>query len=149
MAMDPIPLPLSLPTEPAANNGSDANDPNAIPLLCHICPKKPTFSDVSHLLTHISSKSHLAARFKLQLSDSALDKQALHQFDEWAEHYGINKLLKNRQDAKEQKRQNHLKRQRGGIEVSTYIPLKLPYIVLTVLDGIRRNHVARVALAPM
>lgn len=117
--MDPLPVPIALPMEPATNTvpGPD-HDPESIPLLCYICPKKPNFSDTSHLLTHISSKSHLAARFKLQLSDVASHQQALQHFDEWAEHYGINQLLKNRQDAKEQK---ILKRQRGN-EVSLYTP---------------------------
>lgn len=125
MVMDPLPSPISLPMESVPNAGTDSNA-SAIPLLCHICPKKPTFSDVSHLLTHISSKSHLAARFKLQLSDAASEKQALHHFDQWAEHYGINKLLKNRQDSKELKKQNNLKRQRGGTEVGPHILLKYP-----------------------
>lgn len=140
--MDPIPVPIALPMEPATNTvpGAD-NDPNSIPLLCHICPKKPTFSDVSHLLTHISSKSHLAARFKLQLSDVASHKQALHRFDEWAENYGINRLLKNRQDAKEQKKQSHLKRQRGGNEVSKFTPLQSPWPLLTTSHENRRNPV--------
>lgn len=136
MAMDPAPLSLSLPMDPPASAGIDSN-PNLIPLLCHICPKKPAFSDVSHLLTHISSKSHLAARFKLQLSDVAVDKQALHRFDEWAEQYGINKLLKNRQDAKELKKQNHLKRQRGGNEVS---PCAYPPMSLIDTDNLPRKQ---------
>lgn len=38
------------------------------PLLhCSICPPKPTFSDVSHLLTHVGSKGHLANLHKLQV----------------------------------------------------------------------------------
>lgn len=115
--MDNIPLSLPFPLEPAANAEVD-NNAGLIPLLCHICPKSPKFSDVSHLLTHISSKSHLAARFKLQLSDKDEHKHAIQQFDQWAEQYGINQLLKNRQDAKEQKKQNQLKRQRGGNEVN-------------------------------
>lgn len=129
MAMDPLPSSISHPVEsvPSAGDNSIASP---IPLLCHICPKKPNFSDVSHLLTHISSKSHLAARFKLQLSDDASDKQALHHFDQWAGHYGINKLLKNRQDAKELKKQNNLKRQRGGNEVSPSTSLQCPWLIL-------------------
>ncbi|CAG8984128.1 hypothetical protein HYALB_00006230 [Hymenoscyphus albidus] len=36
----------------------------SVPLICSICPQQ--FSDVSELLTHLSSESHLANRFELQ-----------------------------------------------------------------------------------
>ncbi|KAK4132313.1 hypothetical protein BT67DRAFT_85604 [Trichocladium antarcticum] len=78
----------------------------SIPLRCSICPKKPNFSDLSHLLTHISSKSHLAHRFKVELKARA-DRDALEavrQYEDWCERYGINALLAERMTAKEQKR---------------------------------------------
>lgn len=77
-----------------------------IPLRCTICPKKPNFSDLSHLLTHISSKSHLSHRFKVELKARA-DRGALEevrQYDDWCERYGINALLAERMSAKEQKK---------------------------------------------
>lgn len=104
-------------------NGTDSINANVnnIPLLCHLCPSRPKFSDVSHLLTHISSKSHLAALFKLGLSDQDVDKQTISRFNDWAEQYGINQLLKNRQDAKEQRKQGQKKRQRAlGNEASLF-----------------------------
>jgi hypothetical protein len=79
-----------------------------IPLLCNLCPKHPRFSDVSHLLTHISSKSHLANRFKLQIrSQSEADaRRALVEFDEWYKNNNLEELLSERLAAKEQKRGN-------------------------------------------
>ena len=44
-------------------NGSSAG----IPLHCNVCPRKPDFSDVSHLLTHIASKGHLSNYYKLKI----------------------------------------------------------------------------------
>ncbi|KAK3939686.1 hypothetical protein QBC46DRAFT_436961, partial [Diplogelasinospora grovesii] len=82
------------------------SDPATIPLKCSLCPKKPNFSDVSHLLTHISSKSHLAHRFKIELKShterDALD--SLRQYDDWYERYGIRGLLADRMAAKEVKK---------------------------------------------
>lgn len=105
-----------------ANTNANVNvnaNPNNVPLLCHLCSRRPKFSDVSHLLTHISSKSHLATLFQLGLSDDYEDKQTIRRFNEWADQYGINQLLKNRQDAKEQKKQGQHKRQRAtGNEAS-------------------------------
>ncbi|KAK4105883.1 hypothetical protein N658DRAFT_416174 [Parathielavia hyrcaniae] len=82
------------------------SDQASIPLRCIICPKKPNFSDLSHLLTHISSKSHLAYRFKVELK-ARDDRDALEQvrhYDTWCERYGINALLAERMAAKEQKK---------------------------------------------
>jgi hypothetical protein len=42
-----------------------------IPLLCSICPKKPNFSDVSHLLTHIASKGHLSNYYKVKVRSTS------------------------------------------------------------------------------
>jgi hypothetical protein len=81
-------------------------NPASIPLQCTLCPKKPKFSDLSHLLTHISSKSHLAHRFKAELRarDDTTALEDVRQYDTWCEQYGINALLAERMAAKEQKR---------------------------------------------
>jgi hypothetical protein len=76
-----------------------------IPLHCLLCPTKPKFSDVSHLLTHVSSKSHLSNRFKAEIR-SHKDRQlreALEQFETWWERYNIRELLCDRMDAKDNK----------------------------------------------
>jgi hypothetical protein len=77
-----------------------------IPLLCDLCPKKPRFSDVSHLLTHISSKSHLSNRFKLQIRSQGEPeaRRLLADFDNWYTSNGLEDLLSERLSAKEQKK---------------------------------------------
>lgn len=94
----------------AANNGNPQN----IPLLCYACPKEPKFSDQSHLLTHIASKSHLSALFSLGLSDAGANKRRRERYDDWEKTYGIQALLKGRQETKELKKQDKRKRQRGN-----------------------------------
>src|SRR5689334_9893368 len=82
------------------------SDPASIPLRCTLCPKKPGFSDLSHLLTHISSKSHLAHRFKAELKarDDQVASEEVQRYDIWCERYGINALLAERMAAKEQRK---------------------------------------------
>lgn len=97
--------------------GSSKASANAstIPLVCMLCENSPKFSDVSHLLTHVSSKGHLSRRFSLKMKkdgDAAVDLQ-IQRYDAWVERYGIKQLLQNRQEAKEQKKSTQLKRQRG------------------------------------
>ncbi|KAJ9142110.1 hypothetical protein NKR23_g7361 [Pleurostoma richardsiae] len=77
-----------------------------IPLHCILCPKQPTFSDVSHLLTHISSKSHLANRFRLELrAKTENDARAqLNRFEHWYTENSIERLLSERLAAKEAKK---------------------------------------------
>lgn len=77
----------------------------SIPLLCDLCPKKPRFSDVSHLLTHISSKSHLSNRFKLQIRSQGEPeaRRLLADFDSWYADNGLEDLLSERMAAKEHK----------------------------------------------
>ncbi|KAL2161589.1 hypothetical protein VTH06DRAFT_8151 [Thermothelomyces fergusii] len=81
-------------------------EPASVPLRCTLCPKKPNFSDLSHLLTHISSKSHLAHRFKTELKarDDRAALEAVRQYDLWCDRYGINGLLAERMAAKEQRK---------------------------------------------
>ena len=78
----------------------------SIPLFCNLCPKNPRFSDVSHLLTHISSKSHLSNRFKLQIrsQSEAEPRKLLAEFDDWYKNNGIEDLLSERLSSKEQKK---------------------------------------------
>jgi hypothetical protein len=92
----------------------------AIPLICHICPKNARFSDLSHLLTHISSKSHLHSKFELELAVNDEDAQrALAEFTSWTRQHGIGDLLRARKSAREQKIQQQTRptatSSRGGV----------------------------------
>lgn len=82
------------------------------PLLCSLCPRTPRFSDMSHLLTHISSKSHLSHRFKLQIrSQSELEaKRQLDDFNDWYDNNGLEALLSERLAAKEVKKEAKMKK---------------------------------------
>lgn len=74
-------------------------------LECSICPKDPTFSDVSHLLTHVSSKSHLSHFFKLQIR-SGKEPECQKKLDDYHIWYTQNNLagmLADRLEAKDQK----------------------------------------------
>lgn len=121
--MDPSPFALSgtqkssvdaerISSKPKANPGANAH---TIPLLCILCEKTPKFSDVSHLLTHISSKGHLSRRFHIELQAQTDQdaEQLLNRFDSWFKQHGIQQLLTTRQEAKDQKKRTQVKRQRG------------------------------------
>ncbi|PYI20607.1 hypothetical protein BO99DRAFT_456481 [Aspergillus violaceofuscus CBS 115571] len=76
---------------------------DAAALLCNICPKRPTFSDVSHLLTHVASKAHLSHYFKLQVR-SHQEQQAvdlLDEYDRWYKTNNLGRLLSDRMSSKE------------------------------------------------
>ena len=79
---------------------------HGIPLHCTICPKKPTFSDISHLLTHVSSKGHLSHYFKLQVRSRQEPEaqQALATYNAWYESNELGKLLSERMASKESKK---------------------------------------------
>ena len=77
----------------------------SFPLRCTVCPKDPTFSDVSHLLTHIASKGHLSHYFKIQVrsrSDRTAE-QKLHAYDTWYLQHDIERLLSQRMIQKDTK----------------------------------------------
>jgi hypothetical protein len=79
---------------------------DAAALTCQICPRRPHFSDVSHLLTHVASKAHLANYFKLQVQshqDSAA-REILTRYNEWYEAYNLAKLLSDRMSSKGSRR---------------------------------------------
>ncbi|KAH8703467.1 hypothetical protein BGW36DRAFT_443706 [Talaromyces proteolyticus] len=67
-------------------------------LSCTICSKKPHFSDLSHLLTHIASKAHLATYFKLQVKSrhDSDARQTLALYDRWYQQNGLAKSLSDR-----------------------------------------------------
>lgn len=75
-------------------------------LKCTICPKKPIFSDVSHLLTHVGSKGHLANLHGLQVrSHQELDAgRQLVIYNQWFQEHGVASLLSERMLQKQQKR---------------------------------------------
>jgi hypothetical protein len=77
-----------------------------IPLLCNICPKKPKFSDVSHLLTHIASKGHLSNYYKVKVrstheEDSRLTIEA---YDQWYADWNVEELMSDRMNQKDKRR---------------------------------------------
>lgn len=78
----------------------------SIPLLCKICPKQPHFSDISHLLTHISSKGHLAHYFNAQVRSrkSASIRFQLEEYDDWYDKNQIENLLSKRLAQKDTKK---------------------------------------------
>jgi hypothetical protein len=81
-------------------------DQSPIPLRCTLCPTKPNFSDLSHLLTHMASKSHLSHKFKVELR-SKNDREAyenFRQYNDWYHRYDIDSLLAERIIAKDQKK---------------------------------------------
>lgn len=65
---------------------------------CGTCPGNPVFSDMPHLLTHITSKGHSNQLFRLRVkadSDSEAAIQ-LEQYEIWYADAGIQKLLDDR-----------------------------------------------------
>jgi hypothetical protein len=79
---------------------------NNIPLHCSICPRKPDFSDVSHLLTHVGSKGHLSNYFKMRVraSTDAACKKVVDDYDEWYEAWNVQDLIGERLRQKERKK---------------------------------------------
>lgn len=71
---------------------------NPVTLHCTICPKRPDFSDVSHLLTHVSSKGHLSHLHKLQVRSHQETNagQQLAIYNNWYHSNGIGQLLSER-----------------------------------------------------
>ncbi|RHZ67939.1 uncharacterized protein CDV56_108960 [Aspergillus thermomutatus] len=79
-------------------------------LQCNICPKRARFSDVSHLLTHVSSKAHLSHYFKLQVRShqEIQARNLLDEYDRWYKANNLAKLLSDRMASKEaRKRKSH------------------------------------------
>jgi hypothetical protein len=77
-----------------------------IPLHCNVCPKKPDFSDVSHLLTHIASKGHLSNYYRLKVKGSQDNtaSKLIQDYDEWYEDWNLQDMMQERMSQKEKKR---------------------------------------------
>ncbi|KAF2092786.1 hypothetical protein NA57DRAFT_81934 [Rhizodiscina lignyota] len=78
----------------------------SIPLHCIACQKKPKFSDVSHLLTHIASKGHLSQYYRLKVKSGSdeTSRVLVDQFDHWYRQYGVEELMHERMNIKDKKR---------------------------------------------
>lgn len=76
------------------------------PLHCSVCPKRPDFSDVSHLLTHVASKAHLSSVFKLRVQANAdpASKRDIDRYEQWYAEYNLDDLMAERLRQKESKR---------------------------------------------
>ncbi|KIW17728.1 hypothetical protein PV08_04923 [Exophiala spinifera] len=89
-------------------------------LKCSICPKQPSFSDVSHLLTHVSSKGHLSHLHKLQVR-SHQEVEAgllLINYNKWYDHHGLAGLLSERMVLKQAKKAG---RKKTAAEQGAYV----------------------------
>lgn len=99
-----------------ANMPTKVKAESSVPLLCSLCPKSPNFSDISHLLTHISSKSHLATLFKLKIRSQA-EQDAKDQLDTYELWYSVNNLdalLSDRLATKDKKKRNKDRKNRAS-----------------------------------
>ena len=78
----------------------------AIPLLCTVCPKRPRFSDVSHLLTHIGSKGHLSNYFKekVRASSDSASRRLIDAYDRWYAEWNVEELMSERMSQKDKRR---------------------------------------------
>ncbi|KAI4716981.1 hypothetical protein E4T48_06820 [Aureobasidium sp. EXF-10727] len=78
----------------------------AVPLVCKICPRKPNFSDLSHLLTHISSKAHLSTYYKLKVRSGSDDaaRQSVERYDIWYAENDIESFMSERMKHKDERK---------------------------------------------
>ena len=95
---------------------SSQAQPRNIPLVCGICPRKPTFSDLSHLLTHISSKAHLSTYYKLKIRSSSDEdaRQTVEHYDIWYAENDIESFMSDRMKNKDERKK---------IKNGTYLPV--------------------------
>ena len=82
------------------------HETHSIPLHCNVCPKKPDFSDVSHLLTHIASKGHLSHMYRLQVraGSDATAKKTVTDYDEWYAEWNVDELMRERMSQKDKRK---------------------------------------------
>lgn len=95
-----------------------ASGHNGIPLHCNICPKKPNFSDTSHLLTHVASKQHLSNYFKLRVRNDAAAQNDIDSYDRWYEQWNLEDLMRDRMTQKERRSRSSNGAAAGGRKAS-------------------------------
>ncbi|KAI1101455.1 hypothetical protein F4804DRAFT_347666 [Jackrogersella minutella] len=90
---------------PEAAPVSHQGDQGIIPLICYCCEKQQAFSDLSHLLTHVSSKAHLLELHNLEILSQIDERAAMRcrQFDLWYKTYNIKQLVLQRMEARGEK----------------------------------------------
>ncbi|MCJ1415048.1 hypothetical protein MMC32_001378 [Xylographa parallela] len=106
-------------------------------LHCTICPKRPDFSDLSHLLTHVGSKGHLSHYFKAQVrsrQEQAVREQLLI-YDQWYQRNQIEKLLSQRMVLKESKGVQNRNRMSGNGQPRTNKSTN------SILSGVRASTI--------
>jgi len=79
---------------------------NDIPLHCSICPRRPNFSDVSHLLTHIASKGHLSNYYKVKVRSTSEEasRRLIESYDRWYAEWNVEELMSERMAQKDKRR---------------------------------------------
>ncbi|QIW97131.1 hypothetical protein AMS68_002649 [Peltaster fructicola] len=94
--------------------------------------------DVSHLLTHISSKQHLSNYFRIQVlsTGDGAAQAALDQYNNWYTQWDMSEMLKERMNQKEKKKSNTA---RGGSRVP---PAARKAVKKTETAG-RRTHFSK------
>lgn len=103
-------------------------DPSA--LRCIVCPKVPHFSDLSHLLTHVSSKAHLSHYFNCKLR-SLKDSGALRllaEYDIWYDQNHLAKALSDRLASK-QSRKGRPSDRNGSCSTATIYSMDMPPMI--------------------
>lgn len=99
---------------------------NGIPLHCNICPRKPNFSDVSHLLTHISSKGHLSNYYKVKVRSSheEASRHLIDTYDRWYGDWGVEQLMSERMHQKDKRRTRARPaiRSNPAVEIESSVP---------------------------
>ncbi|KAI1759041.1 hypothetical protein GGR53DRAFT_528141 [Hypoxylon sp. FL1150] len=76
-----------------------------IPLVCHACPSNSKFSDLSHLLTHVSSKGHLSRLYYLEImsQNDPKARDTVRRFRDWKDMYKIDYLVLQRMEARDER----------------------------------------------
>lgn len=109
-------------TKVASVKSSEAKAPSAppIPLVCVVCPSQPRFSDVSHLLTHLSSKGHLHTLNDTKIRSHAdlSAAQTIATYEKWYKDNGLERMLAERLMAKDEKVKGPYRGKRPGQQFS-------------------------------
>jgi hypothetical protein len=116
-----------------------------IPLHCNICPKRPNFSDVSHLLTHIASKGHLSNYYKVKVRSSheEASRRIIDAYDRWYAEWGVEELMSERMNQKDKRRT----RARPAGMASTLNVVRRPLIMTDLhLDAARPDPIPSIEI---